>query len=269
MTFYVFISSNADGSTGIATQDRQNLLYQQSLERCERLLATDPEVQMAQYDPKCVAYVQEQCNSSIEAVEAIMRFYADRPAFAWSLPPPHPVNFQKLTYRETWTRIQAFASGLVCAGLVTRGEFVGLCGFTSLDYVIADFAALYLGLVSVPLPTSIASKDLAQIIHEAEITCLIGGVEQLSNLMSVVKHCPTVRGFVLMDTDMLEQVMTLEQCKQKFSRNVPPELKFYVMEELQDLGRLKGNVPYAVPDQDGHLSNPIVNLMYTSGSTGE
>lgn len=223
----------------------------------------------AQYDPKWVAYVSEQCNTSIQVVEAIMRFYADRPAFAWSLPPPHPINFHKVTYREAWARIQAFASGMVGAGLVARGEFVGVCGFTSLDYVIADFAALYLGLVLVPLPTSIASKDLAQIIQEAEITCLIGGVEQLPNLMSVVKNCPTVRGFVLMDTDTQEQLMTVEQCKQKFSRSVPAELKFYVMEEVEDLGRSKGSVPYAVPDQDGHSSNPIVNLMYTSGSTGK
>ncbi len=45
--------------------------------------------------------------------------------------------------------------------MVHRGDFVGISGFASVDWVVSDYATLHAGGVMVPLPTNI----LAEVSH--------------------------------------------------------------------------------------------------------
>src|SRR3954453_18070974 len=43
-----------------------------------------------------------------------------------------------LSHAELWARVEAPAAGLRAADLVAEGSFAGICGFASVDWVVAD-----------------------------------------------------------------------------------------------------------------------------------
>jgi fatty acid CoA ligase FadD9 len=83
--------------------------------------------------------------------------------------------------------------------MVRRGEFVGISGFSSVDWVVSDIATTYMGGVVVPLPTNILAEDVAAIIDEAEAACLTVSAAELPALAPVIGQCTTVRNVVVID----------------------------------------------------------------------
>ncbi|WP_201409096.1 AMP-binding protein, partial [Mycobacterium paraintracellulare] len=77
-------------------------------------------------------------------------------------------GFETITYRELGDRVAALAaawrSGL--PGGLRPGDFVGVLGFTSIDYVVHYLACIRLGAVFVPLQTSSTAAQLAPIVAE-------------------------------------------------------------------------------------------------------
>ena len=115
-----------------------------------------------------------ECRSSIESLSRACELYAERPCFgerafevvgsgeaAGTIRALPSLRFT--TYAALWKRVEALASGLRAAGLADTGVFVGICGFGSVDWVVADLACLYLAAVSVPLQTSPAPAELSQL----------------------------------------------------------------------------------------------------------
>jgi acyl-coenzyme A synthetase/AMP-(fatty) acid ligase len=83
--------------------------------------------------------------------------------------------------------------------MVRRGEFVGISGFSSVDWVVSDIATTYMGGVVVPLPTNILAEDVAAIMNEAEVACLMLSSGELAALAPVIGQCTTVRNVVVFD----------------------------------------------------------------------
>ena len=53
--------------------------------------------------------------------------------------------------------------------MVERGNFVGIMGFASMDWLVSDVATTHTGGVMSPLPTNILVEDIKQLILEAEV----------------------------------------------------------------------------------------------------
>jgi fatty acid CoA ligase FadD9 len=160
--------------------------------------------------------------SAIGVIEAACARFADRPCLG--------TRARSLTYAEVWRRIRALATGWTRRGLVRPGDHVGILGFASVDWVVADLACLYLGAVSVPLQASLPRADLQHAARAAELRCLVASAEHVG----LVPDVPTITMDDLAGT----------------------------LHEVEDVGS-KDPIAPVVPDGD-----PLVTLLYTSGSTG-
>ena len=65
--------------------------------------------------------------------------------------------------------MQMLVAGWKALGMVGRGQFVGIMGFASMDWLVSDIATTYTGGIMSPLPTNILVEDIKQLILEAEV----------------------------------------------------------------------------------------------------
>ncbi|MCA9780688.1 MAG: AMP-binding protein, partial [Candidatus Eremiobacteraeota bacterium] len=84
-----------------------------------------------------------QADHAAELLERACRRFAERPLFVCR-------DGTRYTYGEVWRRVESLAGALHALG-VRPQDRVGLCSFSSVDWIVADIACLYLNAVSVPL----------------------------------------------------------------------------------------------------------------------
>ncbi|WP_437876472.1 thioester reductase domain-containing protein [Sorangium sp. So ce513] len=255
-------------------------LLTRSMERCARLLATDEELRRTLPSPEALEQIRSR-RTAIEAVETAFALYADRPCLGRRAldvaapgddgsPRPLP-ELRTISYADMWSRVEAFASGLRHDRLADTGDLVGIMGFGSVDWVVADLACLYLSTVSAPMQTGMIPADLQHIVAEAELACVVCSVDQLARLEAVLPRCPSVRGVVVIDLvdgdrraqDELDRARRALRALEAIGRRVA----LRTQQEVERLGRQQGIVPKVLPEERGER-DPLMTLMYTSGSTG-
>jgi fatty acid CoA ligase FadD9 len=249
-------------------------LLKRSMERCQRRLGEDPELRGAEPAPEAIARIAREPTSAVACCALACELYADRAAFgerAFDVVDgavQHRPEYRYLTYRELWGRVQAFASGLLHAGLVAAGDRVGICGFSRTDWVVADLACLYLGAVSVPLPISAPPAELAQIAGDAGARCLVVSLEQLGLITAALPKLPTVRGVVVMGLVAADRAASasLAASAQAIREEHAERVAVWPMADLERLGPERGLAPPVEPAAGG--PDPLATIMYTSGSTG-
>lgn len=274
-----------------ANQDQDNgELLERSLERGRRLLEHDEQLQ--RLAPSSGGAVEQRLRtgtrSSIDSLAIACCEYADRPCLgqrAFEIVPESGdgerdggesdalrvlPEFQTLSYAELWTRVASVAGGLRHSGLADTGSMVGLCGLGSPDWVVADFACLYLAAVSVPLQVSSAPADLKQIINDAELSCIVTSMDQLGLMASLLSSCRSVRSFVVMDLNEQDrlQVEAFAEQARRLQEEHGKDFAVRSLQEVERIGQKGGAVAPVVPAQGRGEPDPLMTLMYTSGSTG-
>ncbi len=253
-------------STG---RDRDSLLTS-ALERSRRMTEHDDELQRLVPLGESRERLLAEARSSIECLARACELYAERTCFAEARPSASD-DLEFTTYARLWSRIEAAASGLRHQRLADTGAFVGICGFGSVDWVVADLACLYLAAVSVPIQTTITRADLRNLIDEAELRCVVCSLAQIELLASVLPDCPSVASLVVIDVDDRDPhaFEAWELARQSLEEEHGARLTVVRLAEIEHLGRHTGLVPYVEPAQrhDGG-PDPLMTLMYTSGSTG-
>ena len=248
-------------------------LLKTALERFELAARADPGPQPARPWPAVIEALQDESLTAIEVVARACEAYAERPALgerAFTLDHPasgqavrHLPEFRTITYRTAWERTTALATGLVRdrrTGL-KAGETVGIFGFGSVDYVIADLACLYVGCVSAVLQTSLPAEDLQHLVNEAEYACIICAHDGLPAILALLPACPSVRSVVVMDFhgESIREAAELDQARAQAPVPLPS------LAELAAIGR---GAERLAPFRPAPGSDPLATLMYTSGSTG-
>ena len=264
----------------MATRDRDSteeveLTNQELLERSRRRLLSlrehDPELRELAPSPELLEQIQK-CPTTIETVAKAFELYADRPCFAERafeitgetlrfLP-----ELRKLRYRDVWARVEAFASGLAHEKLVRPGDFIGICGFGSIDWVVADYAALHRSAPSAPFQTNMKRDDLQQVIRECSIVCLVCSPDQLDAIDAVLPQCPSVESLVVMDVRDGDRATADKVARRKTAATAGGP-RVLTMKEVEAVGLEKGIVPKVLPSERGE-ADPLMTLIYTSGSTG-
>jgi fatty acid CoA ligase FadD9 len=201
--------------------------------------------------------------TTIERIAAIFARYAARPCFATRTRGDDPkahATFEARTYAEIWDRVKKLAAGLSHSDRVAIGDRVGILGFATPDWIVADFASTYLAATIVPLQTNLSASDLEFIVQETELRCVVVSAEQWSALEAVLPRCPSVESVVLIDAF---------GASLRFSDPaLAARIRVDAIGALEDVGRTRGEVPFVVPGRDTAEANPLMMLMYTSGSTG-
>lgn len=213
------------------------------------------------------------------AVALIMEGYAERPALGERAREAvtDPVTgrtslrllprFTKITYAELWERAGAIAAEWRGdAGHPVRpGDFVAVCGFTSVDYATLDLACLRLGAVTVPLPVNAPVARLEPIVWETGPRVLAASMEALDTAVELVLSSPSKPRLVVFDhhPEVDEERERFEAARRRLA-----EAGLTAVDSLAAVtGRGRGlpKVPLCRPDTD---EDPMRLLLYTSGSTG-
>jgi fatty acid CoA ligase FadD9 len=159
-------------------------VLERSRQRAEALAARDPEVRAAWPDEAALARLRVAA-SCRDALAFACEAYADRPCL---------IGARTLTFAGLWRRLGAVAAGMTRVG-VAAGDRVGIYGFGTVEWVIADLACLAAGTVSVPIHAGTAPDDLTEILRTT----------QLRTIICTGSELPTVAGVRIVTVDDLER----------------------------------------------------------------
>lgn len=253
-------------------------LFERSLIRAHKLMEYDAQLRASKPSSTIVNELERKCHKSIEFLVSACRLYADRPAIGYrafqsvhdtslnSRTIKYRPEFHTVTFAALWDRIMSLASGLINSRKIKAQNRIGICGFASPDYLVADFACLYLSITSFPLQTNMSQRNLQQIINEAELCCLFCSPDMLSRIAELIPQCPTILDLVVMDfneDDDRQARQVEEQCGLLKKR--ASNISVRTIGALELIGRQCGPTPMVIPAAH---PDPLMTVMYTSGSTG-
>lgn len=98
-------------------------------------------------------------------------------------------QWQQRTYRELWDEVCAVSYGLNALG-VARGDRVALICRTRSEWVIADYAVMNLGAVTVPIYPSLPADQVAYILEDSG--CQVAIVEDGAQAIKIPDRLTTI-----------------------------------------------------------------------------
>lgn len=172
------------------------------------------------------------------------------------------------TYRELYEKVLAVSEGLRSVGL-KKGDRVAILSQNGPEWPLIDLGAERLGLILVPMHTTLSGPQVREIIQRSRAKILVIGSSTILNsfytlydllpglgesILSLVgSHLPSVKTLILYDVG---------------AEPIPEREETYFLSELMEAGEkiLKGKKrPPAVDVRPSDIST----IMYTSGTTGE
>ncbi|MFJ9565126.1 carboxylic acid reductase [Streptomyces fuscichromogenes] len=177
-------------------------------------------------------------------------------------------RFNTVTYAELWDR-----AGVVAAEWasdpqhpVGAGDFVVVCGFTSIDYVVLDLACLRLGAVAVPLQSSAAVARLRPIVTETEPRVVAASADVLDKAVELVLSSDAAPRLVVFDhhpeADDERESLEVARGQLEDAGHTAVDTLTAVIERGSAIAPPPLHHPAAADDDSMRL------LIYTSGSTG-
>ncbi|BDA45159.1 Carboxylic acid reductase [Coccomyxa sp. Obi] len=217
----------------------------------------------ARLDTAAIQRIANSGATSVEILDKLFSEYADRTAFGYC--EPGTSAYTNITYAAVWNRVKALAAAWQQAGMVSRGNFVGISGFSSLDWATADLACTYSGAVTVPLPTNIMAEDVCEIIKDAECAALVISLQEVPALARVLAACTSIRTIIVMGSG--SSAAARVEAFELLAANKPPGCFITTFEALLASGDSSA-AEMVVPGKNGWSQDPIMTVLYTSGSSG-
>ncbi len=163
----------------------------------------------------------------------------------------HKVNgsYQMWTYKEVWSRIEAFAIGLVHVG-VKPGDRVAIFSNNCPEWMISDFALLMVQAVSVPIYPTLRGEQVTFIASHSDISAAIVQGAQISEELAGAWPDSLRRLIVIDDT---------------LPVHLPPQAK--QVTRFIDLEQ-KGLNLHKPLDWRGIPEDDLATIVHTSGTSG-
>ena len=170
----------------------------------------------------------------------------------------------RFTYREFDRRVDELAKGFLAIGL-NKGDHIGIWATNVPDWNTALFAAARAGMVLVTVNTAYKTHELEYLVRQSDLACLciIDGyrdsdyVAMVNELIPELKNAP--RGHLhAAQFPYLKSVVYIGQEKHR---------GMYNLAELLLLGKHSDNARLAEIEAQCD-TNDVVNMQYTSGTTG-
>ncbi|WP_193044345.1 carboxylic acid reductase [Mycolicibacterium baixiangningiae] len=251
-----------------ATEREARLLH-----RFAQLTSSDAQLIAAQPDPAITDAIYQPGILLSDVIRTVTTGYADRPALGQrvvefvtdesgrTVAELQP-RFETLTYRETWSRVQALAHAL-SRNPVQPGDRVATLGFTSADYAIVDMAVSLTGAVAVPLQTSAPLTQLHPIMVESEPVAILTSVDYLSDAVELALTAHAPQRFIVFDyrPQIDDHRDALDDAAARLRE------QHLTVETLEDVIAQGANDAHA-PEISRANPDDLRLLIYTSGSTG-
>ena len=176
----------------------------------------------------------------------------------------YPDRDLRWSYREFDQRVDALAKGLLAVGM-TKGDHLGIWARNVPDWLTFAFATAKIGVVLVTVNPVYKSHELAYVIEQSDMKALV-----IIDAFRDVDYIQIVRELV---------PESLQQERGHLSAPKFPKLKtliymgpekhrgFYSLPELLLLGEHGDDEAFAEA-RKGQTSEDVINMQYTSGTTG-
>ncbi|KAL0212182.1 hypothetical protein RCL1_005808 [Eukaryota sp. TZLM3-RCL] len=166
------------------------------------------------------------------------------------------------SYSEVLQKVDQIGSSLASLGL-QKGDRVGICSYSRMEWMLLDLACSRQGFVLVPLYDSVPLAETVYIAKDSGIKILFIVSKRFSYTSSIIEATPSLEHIVLFDFTPLEKVFAQENANYK-TCSKPLEVTncfSFLFSEFESLAL--EIIPPA--DVDFH---DLCTLVYTSGTTG-
>lgn len=171
-----------------------------------------------------------------------MQHHAANNPTALALSEKHQGQWRHLNWAETWQQVTQIAARLSSLG-ISKGERIAIFANNCVDWTLVDLAAMYLGVVTVPLYATASPGQIKYILQHANVRLVFCGEEQSHTLASLKDELPELTSTVLIG-------------KHSLSRTPANHLSHWLGTALP------APEPYLATDAD------LLTIVYTSGTTG-
>jgi long-subunit acyl-CoA synthetase (AMP-forming) len=110
-------------------------------------------------------------------------------------PKTHDGSYRWRTFGAVGARTRFFGAGL--RQLVQTNARVAICGKNCEEWLVADFACILQGIVSIPLHTTASPSELAFILNDAEVEVVVCEADQYRRMVRATHQCHRVRTIVV------------------------------------------------------------------------
>jgi long-chain acyl-CoA synthetase len=162
--------------------------------------------------------------------------------------------------RDLVERVRDLSLGLAAIGMA-RGDRVALLSESRPEWLLADFAILSAGAVTVPIYPTLATDQVAFILRDSESAfVVVSNAAQLAKVTAVAAGLPSLRGIVVMDAEGTParvdrfEVLPLAEIVSRGHKRIM---------DGWGVGRAFHDEAKTVQPDD------LATIVYTSGTTGE
>ncbi len=165
--------------------------------------------------------------------------------------PVHAEPYRDMTFAEFGAKVRDTFDGFARLG-VDRGDRIAIVSESRPEWLIAEFAAMALGAIWVPMFPTLTAQQIEYIINDCEAKVLIVSNDlQLGKAIKLVSNTPSVKAVLLLNN----------KTRLSLASNLP--LIFF-----KDISNRTGDVPDFDAEAKKAKSSDTVAIIYTSGTTG-
>lgn len=155
-------------------------------------------------------------------------------------------KWMKYSSSEIATQAGQFSLGLLELG-VGKGDRIGIVSGNRPEWNIADLGMLHIGVVNVPVYTTLSESETAFIFNDSQVSIvLVADAKLYQKIIAVQKDIPTLRAVYTFDS--------IEGAKN--------------WTEILDAGKQSGKAAERDRIRDSIQPQDLATLIYTSGTTG-
>ncbi|KAJ2776044.1 medium-chain fatty acid-CoA ligase faa2 [Coemansia javaensis] len=159
-----------------------------------------------------------------------------------------------------WVTWDAFHERFVCLASGLRhlgagpGDRIGIMLSNSVEWMLAEYAAIYQGFISVPLYESLPRDSLALIIRETEMRVAVCLSEHAHALLDMAESIPTLRTLVVVGAMQPDLLQLAKACN----------VRVQALSSAEGVGR---ELPVESPKLP--VADDVATIIYTSGTSGQ
>jgi len=163
------------------------------------------------------------------------------------------LQYVDISFSELRSTVQKLAFAFQNLGL-QKGNKVALLSENRYEWVLVDFALSSLGIISVPLYTSVTPAQIEYILNDCSTSAVVvSNPLMYGKVAKILQNCPSVQTIVSFTSQIDETILTLNELIQQTSiEKTEEQLTTWFEQESSK-----------ITEED------ILTLIYTSGTTGE
>lgn len=184
---------------------------------------------------------------NLESLPAIWQIAAEKFGDTIALNDPHAKPAVEISYRDLFSQIQQFASGLQALGIAPQNK-VALFADNSPRWFIADQGTMTAGAVDVVRSSGAEQQELLYILENSDSTSLIvENLKTLEKLSSGLSNLP-IELIILLSNEVIPEATSIKTVN---------------FQQLMELGQNNSLQPVE------QTKDTLATLLYTSGTTGK